>query len=104
MTPRRVRNDMIDASEAAEPIESTEAAEPIEPIESTEPTEPIESTEPREPIESRELSDQSDHFEEADRGSTRSHYRLRASRSLCSRAWRSACDWVLSSDCGGRGR
>jgi hypothetical protein len=70
MTPRRARNDMIDASEAAEHIENTEATDPIEPIESADPTEPIDNTEPREPIDRSEFSDQSDHFEVPDRAST----------------------------------
>src|ERR1700683_1004579 len=76
ITLRRARNDMIDASDPAEPIDSAEAAEqienaeaadPIDPIESTEPTEPIESTEPWEPIDRSEFSDQSDHLDRSSR-------------------------------------
>jgi hypothetical protein len=63
MTPRRARNDMIDASDAAEQIENADATDAIEPTETAEPIEPIDSTEPREPIDSSEPSDQSDHFE-----------------------------------------
>jgi hypothetical protein len=63
ITPRRARNDMIESSDAAEPIENAEATDPIDPIESADPTDPIDSTDPREPIESSESSDQSDHFE-----------------------------------------
>jgi hypothetical protein len=70
MTPHRARNDMIDASDAAEPIENTDATDPTEPIESADPTEPIDNTEPREPIDSTEFSDQSDHFAVLDRRST----------------------------------
>src|SRR5439155_23289534 len=70
MTPRRARNDMIDATEAVEQMEKADANDAIDPIESAEPTEPIDSTEPREPIESREFSDQSDHFEPSDGGSS----------------------------------
>jgi hypothetical protein len=66
MTPRRARNDMIDASDAAEHMESTEASELIEPIESADPTEPIDNTEPREPIDRSEFSDHSDHFDVPD--------------------------------------
>src|SRR2546430_13951046 len=70
MTPRGARNAMIDATEAVEQMEKADANDAIDPIESAEPTEPIDSTEPREPIESREFSDQSDHFEPSDGGSS----------------------------------
>ncbi|HWF73051.1 MAG TPA: hypothetical protein VG186_06890 [Solirubrobacteraceae bacterium] len=72
ITLRRLRKDMMQASDAAEqienaeatdPIEATDRAEPIEPTERAEPIEPIASTEPREPMHSSESCDHRDHFE-----------------------------------------
>ena len=54
MMRHRVRNDMIDPSDAAEQTENAEAKDPIEPSESAEPTDPIDSTEPLDAIERNE--------------------------------------------------